>query len=499
MQTTPLPKPSLPSQMIRRVTLSHHSEQPDLAALIQWLASWIQKSGAIHGFHNHSVWGGNPYRWGDFTAGHSTFSALMLPLLARLETHGTEHAGEWLERMLEFQLDARQPNGEFEHIGFQVGESLRAGLIHNMVPCVALLLALKEFTPDRHHRFQTRIVSVVEAVLDACRIYGESVSQQSCANQEYARQWVRLLLAEAADRPELRELALRDLAALGEMGLVPHLPDAESLGSLRTAIDPNVIEPAEYYGLMIEPLLIAHQTTGNSLWLEQAMGIARHVVRSSWIDPAGQRRFHRLYHRIPDGTFTRINEPMLIAGMGLTLEGIRKCSVQTGDLELAGFMEQCHRTFAYYQHPGGFFLSATGWRNEADLAPCTAWHSQDAWHLLQSRETLPEKISLKAPTGAEPLWVLLGDTCFYAECGAHWRIGDYLTQDVFALLGRKDEVHFGRDLTWVGGPRALPESYRFPYAISILKTDENLICLEPLPEGCQLMNATSLPLQIANG
>ena len=30
-------------------------EQFDLAALGNWLYSWVQPDGAIHGFHNHSV------------------------------------------------------------------------------------------------------------------------------------------------------------------------------------------------------------------------------------------------------------------------------------------------------------------------------------------------------------------------------------------------------------------------------------------------------------
>jgi hypothetical protein len=470
---------------------AHHT--PDLAALINWLASWIQESGAIHGFHNHSVWGGNPYRWGDFTAGHTTFASLLLPLLARLDARGTVGAGELLKRALSFQLESRQPNGEFAHIGFQVGEALTGGLIHNVVPCVSLLLALKELSQVHRETYEARIISVVSEVLAACDQYGPRASADSCANQEYTRQWARLLLSAATNRLDFAEMALGDLDFLGSKFLVPGLPDEASSGCLRGLANPDVIEPAEYYGLMIEPLLLAHQLTENPLWLAQALALSRHVARSSWVDKAGMRRFHRLYYRPPEGPYTRIAEPMLIAGMGVTLEAIRKCAARANDAGLANFVTNCHRTLAHYQHPSGFFLSATGWNSEVDLVPSTAWHSHDAWHLLNALDVVLPKIEIAGLDA--PVSLLLGLSCFYAECGPHWRIGDYLTEDTYSLLGRKDHIHFGRDMVWVGGPRSLPDNYAFPHALSILKTDTNLVCCRPLPPGCRVLNASHLPLE----
>ena len=58
--------------------------------------------------------------------------------------------------------------------------------------------------------------------------------------------------------------------------------------------------------------------------------------------------------------------------------------------------------------------------------------------------------------------VLLGDQCYWVETGAHWAVADYFWQDVYKLRGRKDRGTFGRDLEWIGGPRALPAELRFP-------------------------------------
>ena len=80
---------------------------------------FLQESGAIFGFHNHAVWGGNPYRYADFTSNHSTFASLLLPVLARLDARGTKGVGLALQKALSFQIGSRQQNGDFDHVGFQ--------------------------------------------------------------------------------------------------------------------------------------------------------------------------------------------------------------------------------------------------------------------------------------------------------------------------------------------------------------------------------------------
>ncbi len=39
------------------------TNRPNIGKLGQWLMSWVQPNGSIHGFHNHPVWGDNPFRY----------------------------------------------------------------------------------------------------------------------------------------------------------------------------------------------------------------------------------------------------------------------------------------------------------------------------------------------------------------------------------------------------------------------------------------------------
>ncbi len=72
------------------------TEKPNAASVGRWIRSWIQPNDAIHGFHNHSVWGDNPFRYGDFTAGHSTFASPFAMGLARALTHIDDPRGQAL-------------------------------------------------------------------------------------------------------------------------------------------------------------------------------------------------------------------------------------------------------------------------------------------------------------------------------------------------------------------------------------------------------------------
>ena len=82
----------------------------------------------------------------------------------------------------------------------------------------------------------------------------------------------------------------------------------------------------------------------------------------------------------------------------------------------------------------------------------------------------------------------------------HWRIGDFLTEETYNLIGRKDRDTFGRDMVWVGGPRALARDFQFPRNILILRAPDRLILLGKYKRGELLvLNASSLPLVTNEG
>ena len=60
------------------------------------------------------------------------------------------------------------------------------------------------------------------------------------------------------------------------------VPDAECDGTKRALLgkDQLLLEPAEYYGLMISPLCLGFEMFGRERWLDAAVRLCRHVVRS---------------------------------------------------------------------------------------------------------------------------------------------------------------------------------------------------------------------------
>jgi hypothetical protein len=449
--------------------------RPDAAALGRWLHSWVQPDGAIHGFHNHAVWGGNPFHVGDFTAGHSTFASPLLPGLAHaLQERPDARGQELLEQLLAFQSVSFQADGQFEHIGFQVGETLKRGLIHSVVPDAALSETALLLGDRLRPTLRDKIDGAVRRNLAACdRLYGPGAHDGSVANQEYCRQWARLLHMEAFQHRTWDDAVLRDLAFLIASLHVRGLPDEQSAGALRVKSDANLIEPAEYYGLMIHPLAPAARRYGEAKYFDAALGLARHVVRSSWADGHGQRRLHRLWQRV-DGQWIKIDEPMLIGGMGLTLSAIEALHRLSPDAELARFVTEMDRTYAHYQSPAGFFLAASGWGGEQDIIPSSAWQSHDFYHLL-ARHGASEEFwdTLFAPDSR--VAVVFGQSLMWMETGPHWKLGGYHTAHGLELAGRKDRMRFGIDVpAWIGSGREMPPEYQMPAQPAFLRTDTGI-------------------------
>jgi len=109
---------------------------PNVARLGQWLKSWIQPSGAVHGFHNHTIWGENPYHYQEMSCGHTTFAAPVMVGLANALRSSPDARGERavFARMIRYQVSSLQPDGQFDHIGYQIGDMCKVGLIHNATP-----------------------------------------------------------------------------------------------------------------------------------------------------------------------------------------------------------------------------------------------------------------------------------------------------------------------------------------------------------------------------
>lgn len=465
--------------------------KPNTTTLANWLLTWVNDNGAIHGFHNHSVWGSNPYRWSDFTSGHSTWASPLLTSLALvIKEKRDPKLEELLVRLIRFQTTAFQEDGQYAHIGFQIGESLKRGLIHNMLPNVALGLTAeyaKSWLPAEHvEAIRTAIANSMETN-DVMYPFGalyKDGKAKAISNQEYARLWGKLQYQHVFG--EVRWDDLPDqLDFMIERYHVKGFPDEDSDASYRYLGDMTNTEPAEYYGLLIAPLILAYEMYGTERYLEAAGRLCRHLARCAWYDDKGQIRLHRAWY-YSGSRWVKIKEPMLIAGMGMSLYGIQKYLSHRKDDELERFLSACDRTYATYQNPRGFFASATGWQGEGDIAPCSAWHSHDLLYLLV-RHGMEPGIHEELFKTDDKISVLLGDQCIWMEKGNHWTITDYAAHDVFKLLGRKDENYFGRDMDWIGGDRTLPDHFSFKDQPVFMRTDEGVF-LKPGPHGEEELN-----------
>jgi hypothetical protein len=469
---------------------------PDTAALARWMRTWIGEEGQIRGFHNHSVWGTNPATFIDFTSGHQAFSAPATAAFAdALARRHDERALAMWRRMMRFQAQTVQPDGQFRHIGFQVGESATAGLIHNMAGCIGLLEGLRHaghlLEPGEVHE----VIQAVRANLDACRVYGGGrPTETGTVNQEYARVWAKLRYTELSGDGRYAEELEADLDDLIRLSRAPGVPDGDCAGAYRQPsdrADGGILEPAEYYGLMIVPLVLGAKRFGRPDFLEEAVHLSLHVSRSAWTDEEGCTRFHRHWY-VRGKTALLSTEPMLIAGMGLTLYGIAAVLSQTVNPELEGFVEACLATYARYQTPAGYFASATGWHNEADVAPSTAWHAHDLMFLVRNTETAAsfwDEVFAESDRQS----VLLSDRAYWVEDGVHWCILSPFTAGDLSIYGRKDRDAFARSFFSWTDKEPLQEDLEFPEAPSFLVADNGIYRMDQSDRATDISVLGSIP------
>jgi len=473
------------------------TDTPNLAALGNWIHSWVQLNGAIHGFHNHPVWGSNPYRWGDFTAGHTTWASPFLAGLAEaIAQRPDPRAQKLLEQLVQFQTTSFADDGQYRHIGFNAGEICQRGLIHNAVPNLSLgLTALRsrEWLPT------PLLDQIRDAILrnmnEGCLPYGKAGRPDDSAvcNQDYARIWGKLLFMQAFDDRQWHDSTREDIEFMIHHFHIRGMPDDDSAGTLRIKGVKDLLEPSEYYGLMICPLMLAAEIYGEERYLEEAARLCRHVARSHWIDERGFVRCHRTWY-FHAGKWHHNRGPMLIGGMGDSLEGIQRYVRLRPDPELEDFLRATDRTYAGYQHPRGFFVAGTGWQSEVDIAPSTGWQSHDFRHLVH-RHGIDADFWDVFFTPDQRTSILLGDQCLWIERGSHWAIGDYLWQGVFNLVGRKDRVTFGPDLPdWVEGGWHAPKDYPMADRPVFIKTDDAIKLWSGSWDNLAVSSIASLPL-----
>lgn len=471
-------------------------KQFELAALGNWMNGWIQPHGAIYGFHNHSVWGDNPMRWGDYTCGHSTFASPYLAGLAiMLDKCPNARAAALLERMVLYQANSMREDGEYKHIGFQTGELAKVGLIHNMVPAVSLALAVQHAKGQlSDHARQAAYDSVLRVLSEGSLHYnGGRATNKACCNQDYTRIWAKLLLKQVFHCSRFEQEAIEDLNFMVEHFHISGVPDAESDGTIRAlgGSEQFMLEPAEYYGLMILPLCLGYQMYQNEAWLRAALRLCRHVVRSSFVDARGCRRVHRVYYSLEGGGWGRLTQPMQIQGNGMTLLGIKTCAELTHDAELTGFLDEMNHTMAHYQTKRGFLCAATGWNSEADAAPSTAWQAHDFLYFAHCENAPRKAFWDQMFASVIECSVALTDHCIWVENGDRWSIQDYFSRSVYQLFGRKDRKNFGRDLSWTGEHNVVDASYHWDSMPAFVLNGNEVVPLRTLQENVKVYNFSS--------
>lgn len=471
-------------------------KQFELASLGNWINGWIQPNGAIYGFHNHSVWGDNPMRWADYTSGHSTFAAPYMAGFALMlnKCHDARGAA-MLEKMVLYQANSMREDGEYKHIGFQTGELAKVGLIHNMVPAVSLALAVQHAKEQLSEAArQAAYNSVLRVLSEGSKHYnGGRATINACCNQDYTRIWAKLLMKQVFNCNLFEQEAIEDLTFMVENFHMTGVPDSESDGTIRALVGKEqlMLEPAEYYGLMILPLCLGYRMYKNEKWLDAALRLCRHVVRSSFTDSNSCRRIHRVYYSLEGGGWGRLTQPMQIQGNGMTMLGIKECCCLNADKELESFLNEMNHTMAYYQTKRGFICPATGWSSEADAAPATAWQAHDFLYFAHCENTASKEFWNKMFADVSECSVVLTDNCIWIENGKKWTIQDYFSRSVYQLFGRKDRKEFGRDLCWTGERNVVDSSYQWDFIPAFVLNGNEVVPLRTLQKNVKIYNFSS--------
>ncbi|MCC5833160.1 MAG: hypothetical protein JJU20_00360 [Opitutales bacterium] len=393
--------------------------------MLRYLRSWGQEDGSFNGFHTHPVWRLHPGILEDHYSGYAAWGAPYLIGLAELVRRSDSKSYlEYAVKLCEYALTHQQEDSKWDFCGAEFGRAFNRSTICNMLQNLSLCRLVSTIPDKLDSAFKDRICQAVLRNLESYNVTLDSIESKGhafvvTANQDCAAAWAIFEWMEAFGHDERwMEIASALLDKRLQNTLVMGVPDATSAAMLREAGQPDYIEPAEYYGVIIPPFWQAYRKTGKKEYLEACRSLANHVVRSSWLDSEGLRRVHRCYDRV-DGQWQASREPMLVAGMGLLALSFHEMRTQSGFEFIDVFLTEMNQTYAAHQHPYGFLTPATGWHDEYDILCGTTWQVHDFAYLMHVAPDVEQVLKESHENGPD-LAVLLGYNDAWVESDDEW-------------------------------------------------------------------------------
>ncbi len=407
--------------------MSAFSAEGAAGRLLRYLRTWQAPDGALHGVHTHPVWRIHPAVLEDHYTGYSAWGAPGLLGLADLAAHtrlpAVEAAGsDWVRYVLTTFLASER----WDCCGAEFGRRFNDAAVDNFLQDLSLAyyarVAAHTLTAEDRARIGDRVRRNLESYLRAAgRPEAEGhllvgTVNQDCAGLWAMGEWMQTFGADA----RWRDLLLRGLHAHLREHFVPGLPDAESGGMLRATTLPDYLEPAEYYGVILPAYLHGWRLSGDSVLLQAAVQLARHVMRHAWRDDRGCLRLHRTCDRV-QGAWRVSQSPMLVAGGGLFLRALRELAAVTPLPEAAPFLAAMDGTLAHYQNDYGFIVAATEWHDDYDLLCGTVWEAHDLAYLgARVADAGAFQAALEAP--APDLGIVIGWHDLWVESARQWSL-----------------------------------------------------------------------------
>lgn len=413
--------------------------------LLRYLRTWQAPTGALHGVHTHPVWRIHPGVLEDHYTGYSAWGAPgFLGLADLVAATGNETARDVTRRLAEFVLASQMANGRWDHCGAELGQRFNDAPVDNFLQDLSLAylarVAPKALGSGGVAQVAERVRRNLETYfvdLPAVETRGHllvDTVNQDCAGIWAMFEWMRVFGRNAT----WLDLALRGLRTHAAQHLVRGLPAADCAGMLRSRGLPNYIEPAEYYGVIIPPYLLAYRETGDREFLDVALQLSRHVMRNAWRDARGCLRLHRTCDRVA-GQWRVSQSPMLVSGGGLVLRTLRELQADAPSAEAETFLAAMDATLASYQNEFGFIVQATDWHDDYDLICGTVWQAHDLAYLGgRVRDTVAFTRALAAP--APDLGVVIGWHDCWVETATQWGIVRPWSYG-FGLSGNKVDDH----------------------------------------------------------